>query len=46
LTPVSAAPRSSLRELMPNVIAEKMIALIEGRPPGSCLNPKVIEKLF
>ena len=31
---------------MANVVVDNTIALIEGRPPVSCLNPQVLKKLF
>ena len=35
-----------LREGIDNVVVDNTIALIEGRPPVSCLNPQVLKKLF
>ena len=35
-----------LRGGMAHVVVDNTIALIEGRPPVSCLNPEVLKKLF
>ena len=46
LTPHLGSAVLSLREEMANVVVDNTIALIEGRPPASCLNPQVLKKLF
>jgi glyoxylate reductase len=46
LTPHLGSAVLSLREGMANVVVDNTIALIEGRPPVSCLNPQVLKKLF
>ena len=46
LTPHLGSGVLELREGMANVVADNCIALIEGRPPVSCLNPQVLKKLF
>ncbi len=46
LTPHLGSGVLELREGMANVVADNTIALIEGRPPVSCLNPQVLKKLF
>jgi glyoxylate reductase len=46
LTPHLGSAVLSLRESMANVVADNTIALIEGKPPVSCLNPQVLRKLF
>ena len=46
LTPHLGSAVLELREGMANVVADNCIALIEGKPPVSCLNPEVLKKLF
>ena len=46
LTPHLGSAVLELREGMASVVVENTIALIEGRPPVSCLNPQVLKKLF
>ena len=46
LTPHLGSGVLELREGMANVVADNTIALIEGKPPASCLNPQVLKKLF
>ena len=46
LTPHLGSGVLELREGMANVVADNCIALIEGKPPVSCLNPQVLKKLF
>jgi glyoxylate reductase len=46
LTPHLGSAVLSLRENMANVVVDNTIALIEGRPPVSCLNPRALKKLF
>jgi glyoxylate reductase len=46
LTPHLGSAVLSLREGMAHVVVDNTIALIEGRPPVSCLNPQVLKKLF
>jgi glyoxylate reductase len=46
LTPHLGSAVLSLRENMAHVVVDNTIALIEGRPPVSCLNPHVLKKLF
>jgi glyoxylate reductase len=46
LTPHLGSAVLELREGMANVVADNCIALIEGKPPVSCLNPDVLKKLF
>ncbi len=46
LTPHLGSAVLELREGMANVVVDNTIALIEGRPPVSCLNPQVLKKLF
>jgi glyoxylate reductase len=46
LTPHLGSAVLSLREGMAHVVVDNTIALIEGRPPVSCLNPEVLKKLF
>jgi glyoxylate reductase len=46
LTPHLGSAVLSLREGMANIVVDNAIALIEGRPPVSCLNPQVLKKLF
>ena len=46
LTPHLGSAVLTLREGMANVVIDNTIALIEGRPPVSCLNPQVLKKLF
>ena len=46
LTPHLGSGVLELREGMANVVADNTIALIEGKPPVSCLNPQVLKKLF
>jgi glyoxylate reductase len=44
LTPHLGSAVLSLREGMAHVVVDNTIALIEGRPPVSCLNPQVLTK--
>jgi glyoxylate reductase len=46
LTPHLGSAVLALREGMANVVVDNTIALIEGRPPVSCLNPQVLKPLF
>jgi glyoxylate reductase len=46
LTPHLGSAVLSLREGMANVVVDNTIALIEGRPPVSCLNPQALKPLF
>jgi glyoxylate reductase len=46
LTPHLGSGVLELREGMAHVVVDNTIALIEGRPPVSCLNPQVLKKLF
>ena len=46
LTPHLGSGVLQLRQGMANVVVDNTIALIEGRPPVSCLNPQVLKKLF
>ncbi|MDO8878970.1 MAG: D-glycerate dehydrogenase [Pseudolabrys sp.] len=46
LTPHLGSAVLELREGMANVVVDNTIALIEGKPPVSCLNPQVLKKLF
>jgi glyoxylate reductase len=46
LTPHLGSAVASLREGMAHVVVDNTIALIEGKPPVSCLNPEVLKKLF
>jgi glyoxylate reductase len=46
LTPHLGSAVLELREGMAHVVVDNIIALIEGRPPVSCLNPQVLKKLF
>jgi glyoxylate reductase len=46
LTPHLGSAVLSLREGMANIVVDNAIALIEGRPPVSCLNPQVLKKPF
>jgi glyoxylate reductase len=46
LTPHLGSGVLELREGMAHVVVDNIIALIEGRPPVSCLNPQVLKKLF
>jgi len=46
LTPHLGSAVSELRESMAHVVVENTIALIEGRPPVSCLNSEVLKKSF
>jgi glyoxylate reductase len=46
LTPHLGSAVLELREGMANVVVDNTIALIEGKPPVSCLNPHVLKKLF
>jgi glyoxylate reductase len=46
LTPHLGSGVLELREGMANVVVDNTVALIEGRPPVSCLNPQVLKKLF
>ena len=46
LTPHLGSGVLELREGMANVVADNCIALIEGKPPVSCLNPQMLKKLF
>jgi len=44
LTPHLGSAVLELREGMAHVVVDNTIALIEGRPPVSCLNPEVLRK--
>ena len=46
LTPHLGSAVLPLREGMAHVVVDNTIALIEGTPPVSCLNPEVLKKLF
>jgi glyoxylate reductase len=46
LTPHLGSAVAALREGMAHVVVDNTIALIEGTPPVSCLNPEVLKKLF
>jgi len=46
LTPHLGSAIASLRESMAHVVVDNTLALIEGRPPVSCLNPQVRKKRF
>jgi len=46
LTPHLGSAVLALREGMANVVVDNTIALIEGRPPVSCLNPQALKPLF
>ena len=46
LTPHLGSAVASLREGMAHVVVDNTIALIEGKPPVSCLNPEVLKKQF
>jgi glyoxylate reductase len=46
LTPHLGSAVLPLREAMAHVVVDNTIALIQGRPPVSCLNPQVLKKLF
>ena len=46
LTPHLGSAVLELREGMAHVVVDNTIALIEGKPPVSCLNPQVLKKLF
>jgi glyoxylate reductase len=46
LTPHLGSAVLELREGMAHVVVDNTIALIEGKPPVSCLNPDVLKKLF
>jgi len=46
LTPHLGSAVLELREGMAHVVVDNTIALIEGRPPVSCLNPQVLKPLF
>jgi glyoxylate reductase len=46
LTPHLGSAVLSLREDMANLVVDNTIALIEGKPPVSSLNPQVLKKLF
>ena len=46
LTPHLGSAVLSLREGMAHVVIDNTIALIEGKPPVSCLNPQCLKKLF
>ncbi len=46
LTPHLGSAVLELREGMAHVVVDNTIALIEGRPPVSCLNPQVLKRLF
>jgi glyoxylate reductase len=46
LTPHLGSGVLELREGMANVVVDNTIALIDGKPPVSCLNPQVLKKLF
>ncbi len=45
-TPHLGSAVKPLRENMANVVADNVIALLEGRPPVSCLNPQVLKTQF
>jgi glyoxylate reductase len=46
LTPHLGSAVLPLRESMAHVVVDNTIALIEGRPPVSCMNPQCLKKLF
>ena len=46
LTPHLGSGVLELREGMAHVVVGNIIALIENKPPVSCLNPQVLKKLF
>ena len=46
LTPHLGSGVLELREGMAHVVVDNIIALIENKPPVSCLNPQVLKKLF
>ena len=46
LTPHLGSAVAALREGMAHVVVDNTIALIEGKPPVSCLNPEVLKKQF
>ena len=46
LTPHLGSAVLTLREGMAHVVVDNTIALIEGRPPVSCLNPQVLKRLI
>jgi glyoxylate reductase len=46
LTPHLGSAVLTLREGMAHAVVDNTIALIEGRPPVSCLNPQALKKLF
>ena len=46
LTPHLGSAVLELREGMAHVVVDNTIALIEGKPPVSCLNPQALRKLF
>ena len=46
LTPHLGSAVLELREGMAHVVVDNTIALIEGKPPVSCLNPQALKKLF
>jgi glyoxylate reductase len=46
LTPHLGSGVLELREGMAHVVVDNTIALIEGRPPVSCLNPETLKPLF
>jgi glyoxylate reductase len=46
LTPHLGSAVLELREGMAHVVVDNIVALIEGRPPVSCLNPQVLRTLF
>jgi glyoxylate reductase len=43
VTPHLGSAVKPLRENMANVVVDNVIALLEGRPPVSCLNPQVLK---
>jgi glyoxylate reductase len=46
LTPHLGSAVLELREGMAHVVVDNTIALIEGKPPTSCLNPQTLKRLF
>jgi len=46
LTPHLGSAVLELREGMAHVVVDNTIALIEGKPPMSCLNPQTLKRLF
>ena len=46
LTPHLGSAVFELREGMAHVVVDNIVAVLEGRPPVSCLNPEVLKKLF